>query len=286
MPVIEYTSPRTGRVWVVTPDDLTKEPTQESHEYIAKKVEQIETGNVQGPTGAFCASLAQGVTKLPGVIWKRIGSFIGDEVIEQDGRYWEMQARECFATDPMRRDDISVKMGELLGPIGFVLFISFLLGKRIKTFYYKNNNLKIRVYYILMNMRQLILKTTMSKDLVTNILLICILVILAKIWQRMPPTIGEIAAVKTSEERRAIRLRQPAIAVENTVQVDMGNSVLDVNVKEMVPIMVEKAIDVNVQNDSFDVNVTNSDFDVNVKNTDLDVNVSNIYPVPVTIEGR
>ena len=88
-----------------------------------------------------------------------------------------------------------------------------------------------------------------------------VLLVLVLIWHRLPPTAGEISAAKTSEAKRAIRLKRPAIALTDT-------------------------IDVNVENSTLDVNVENAGFDANVTNPELEVNVSNTLPVPVTIERR
>ena len=74
MPDFEYTSPRTGQVYVVSPDDQSKTPTQESYDWIANKVEQMETGTEQSALGSFGSAVGQGLTTMPGTVLQGVGA--------------------------------------------------------------------------------------------------------------------------------------------------------------------------------------------------------------------
>lgn len=59
---------------------------------------------------------------------------------------------------------------------------------------------------------------------VNTLLLLAILATLFLIWQRMPPTIGELRAGKTPAEKHALALRSPYIrpTIIDSVSVDVA----------------------------------------------------------------
>lgn len=135
MPDLEYKSPRTGRVWVFTPEDQSKTPTQESYDWIAKKVEQIETDSEQSAWGAFGSGVGQGITAMPGTVLQKFGSLTGIDVFEESGKYSAEQARKIFPIDPLRREDFTTQVGQAVGPLITILILPFLFRKKLKDWY-------------------------------------------------------------------------------------------------------------------------------------------------------
>ena len=142
MAELRYKSPRTGKTFVFTPDDPTKEPTQESYDWFAKMVEQIETGTEQSAGGAFGSAVGQGITAMPGTVLQQFGSLTGINVFEETGKYSAEQARKNFPIDPLRREDFTTQVGQSVGPLITVLILPFLFRKRIKDWY--NNSAQSR----------------------------------------------------------------------------------------------------------------------------------------------
>ncbi len=72
-----------------------------------------------------------------------------------------------------------------------------------------------------------------------TLLLTAILTTLLLIWQRMPPTVGDLKGVK-GDERKALLLRRPAIQIEGEVTGDVSASIAE-------------PLEVKVVNDPLDV---------------------------------
>ncbi len=125
MAELRYKSPRTGKVFVATPDDPTKEPDQEDYDWFAKRVEQLETGTEQSALGAMASSAAQGLTSIPGTVAQGVGALTGITGLEESGKYFADQARALTPIDPMRREDFSTKaagaVGQAVGQLGAAL---------------------------------------------------------------------------------------------------------------------------------------------------------------------
>ena len=125
MAELRYKSPRTGKVFVATPDDPTKEPDQEDYDWFAKRVEQLETGTEQSALGAMASSAAQGLTSIPGTVAQGVGALTGITSLEESGKYFADQARALTPIDPMRREDFSTKaagaVGQAVGQLGAAL---------------------------------------------------------------------------------------------------------------------------------------------------------------------
>ena len=127
MPALEYTSPRTGKVYEWRPEDDST-PTDEDAQWFVGLIDKQETDTLQPKGEAALASVVQGALGILPSVTKGVGALIpgeGGESIRRQGQAMQQGLEESVPANPVYQDTKTAKaagaLGQGLGYLGAAL---------------------------------------------------------------------------------------------------------------------------------------------------------------------